>query len=244
MAWSGMSPTQIQSVAREISGQASDLAAIKRRLDSLVSQATRVWQGADARRFQNQWSSEGRSNMTKAHAMLQELSKTLFSEAQAQLDTSTAYGSGPLTPNNVYSGTGSQGYFTPQVGPGSIGFETGAGVWAGAGATAAGETELGPFKLEGEAGAFAGAKADATADVTLDKDGLTVKGEAGAMAGAEAGAKGSVKYGEGLGQTELEGEVKAMAGVEAKAKGSLHADLYGLEAEGKAEAIAGARVEG
>ncbi|MDR1386330.1 MAG: WXG100 family type VII secretion target [Propionibacteriaceae bacterium] len=88
----GMNPAVVQSVARELSGQAQELAATSRRIDSLVGDAVRVWSGVDAQRFRSQWTSSGRAQTNRASTMLSDMSRLLQQEAQEQLDTSNRLG--------------------------------------------------------------------------------------------------------------------------------------------------------
>ncbi|MDR2896134.1 MAG: hypothetical protein LBV30_05740 [Propionibacteriaceae bacterium] len=88
MAFSGMTVTQVQQLARGLSGQVGQLESLRSRIDAVVNEAMRAWDGPDIYRFSNQWWGQRRPQLQNAINRMASMVVTLDRQAADQSSTS------------------------------------------------------------------------------------------------------------------------------------------------------------
>ena len=90
MAFSGMSPDQIDSAASQLRTQAQELQYISTRVSSLIDQAAKNWQGSDMSSFRSAWYGSYRGKMATAKSHLDSMASELNRQATDQRNVSNA----------------------------------------------------------------------------------------------------------------------------------------------------------
>lgn len=88
MAFTGMTVTNIRSSAGELTRQADELTAIRSRVESLVNEASRHWEGSDISQFRGTWQNSYRARLNQAADRLRSMSAELVRQAAQQEATS------------------------------------------------------------------------------------------------------------------------------------------------------------
>ena len=99
MAFSGMTPEQIDTASSQLRKQAQELQSIQSRLTSLINDAMSHWNGTDARNFRAQWYNSYKSKMVSAANHLDSMAAELSQQAAKQREASSSYAAdftGPL----------------------------------------------------------------------------------------------------------------------------------------------------
>jgi len=90
MAFSGMTPDQIDAAASQLRAQAQELQSVSSKVTSLVDEAARCWQGNDVASFRSAWYGSYRSRLSTAKSHLESMASELNRQATQQRDTSSA----------------------------------------------------------------------------------------------------------------------------------------------------------
>jgi len=263
----GMTPEQVEAAGRALNTESANLSAAVGRIQRLIDDSQRSWDGPDARAFAMMWQGSLRSQVKGASDLLGQMSSDLARNAQEQRKTS----------GDTTSGVGKR------LGPGSVALGSAGPVKVGVTAEYSGpqwgqyddkgmdittipvdqfirddgkeleeavgikqDAETGTWdnpeaKIEIAslgAGAVTAGLTGAAAGSFGNDDGLHGSGEASFWAGAHAEGSAGVTVTDG--QLQLGASGMAGVGVHGEASGQIG---YGpLQAEGQAEATAGAWV--
>ncbi|MDR1387668.1 MAG: WXG100 family type VII secretion target [Propionibacteriaceae bacterium] len=113
----GMNLAEVRGVAQELKQQAGSLQQSFTRLDRLVGDLTRSWNGQDANRFQSDWRGTHRPRFNAAVGSVRQLSESLDRDADQQEQTSQAGGgAGPGGVPWFTGGSGGSGFPTEDLG--------------------------------------------------------------------------------------------------------------------------------
>ena len=263
----GMTPEQVEAAGRALNTESTNLSAAVGRIQRLIDDSQRSWNGPDARAFAMMWQGSLRSQVKGASDLLGQMSSSLARNAQAQR---TASGDKPsIVAKRLGPGSFPVGGVIP-VKVGLTGYHSGID-WGqyddkGIDVTTIPVDQFvrDDMKEIEEAVGIPQDKETGTADNVESKvelltlgAGAVTAGLAGAASGSfgdDSGIHGSVEasywagaHAEGSdgvtlkdGQVELGASGTAGVGVHGEASGQI--GYGGLQAEGKAEATAGAWV--
>ena len=90
MAFVGMSPEAIRSVATGLSNQAESLNSVITTVESAIGEAEANWKGLDSTNFVNDWSGNYKVGLQTATDAISQLSQQANTQADAQEQTSNA----------------------------------------------------------------------------------------------------------------------------------------------------------
>jgi len=99
MAFSGMTPDQIDVEANRLRTQSQELTMIRSRVTALIDNASSSWQGADMRAFRSTWHSSYSSKVAAVIAILDSMTSELVQQAAQQREASAASGVGSSSVN-------------------------------------------------------------------------------------------------------------------------------------------------
>jgi len=90
MNMSGMTISEIRSLASKLRGQANELESVRKHVDSAIQTAQKNWAGRDFDNFRILWTSDRQPKMRTAIAVLNERASTMDQQASDQEKTSAA----------------------------------------------------------------------------------------------------------------------------------------------------------
>ncbi len=84
----GMNPDVVEQIGRDLKGQASQIAGVISKVNSLVAQAQNEWKGKDATDFAGWWNNEHRPRLTELQRKLEGLGQSAQNNATEQRNVS------------------------------------------------------------------------------------------------------------------------------------------------------------
>lgn len=88
MAFVGMNPDVVKAQGKVLETQADKIKSISGRIDGLVADLNKAWNGPDSQRFIKSWNSEYKAQLTQASKVLRTKGQAAISQAKQQTATS------------------------------------------------------------------------------------------------------------------------------------------------------------